>query len=435
MMNIQTVTVIGVTGTMGANVAGIFASFGDAKVYCVGRDIDRVKRTIPRIVKSVKADAIAKNLIPADFSMLEKCVAESDLVFESSKEDIQVKTEIARMIGKALQPHAVSCTGSSGLSIKEIALCYPDGLKEHFFGVHMFNPPYSMSLCELTPTEFSDKKMQAELKEYLKTKLIRTVVEVKDSPAFLGNRIGFQFINEALIYAEKYKDNGGIDYIDALLGSFTGRTMPPLTTSDFVGLDVHKAIVDNIYQNTNDYAHDTFILPEFVQKLIADGKLGRKSRCGLYQRIKYENGLVRDTVYDINTGLYRDIIPYVFPFADKMKRRIAEGDYVKAFDRLVNNHSQEAEICLSFLLKYIVYSLYATEKVGYTVEAADDVMATGFNWCPPMAMYQALSTVADVPALIRERLPEICEKVDVDRLLADVKPSKYDYRIYFKSGR
>lgn len=435
MMNIQTVTVIGVTGTMGANVAGIFASFGNAKVYCIGRDIEKVKKTIPRIIKSVKADAIAKNLIPSDFSMLEKCVAESDLVFESSKEDIKVKTEIARLVGKALQPHAVSCTGSSGLSITEIANCYPDGLKEHFFGVHMFNPPYSMSLCELTPTEFSDKQMQTELKEYLKNKLIRTVVEVKDSPAFLGNRIGFQFINEALIYAEKYKDNGGIDYIDALLGSFTGRTMPPLTTSDFVGLDVHKAIVDNIYENTNDYAHDTFVLPEYVQKLIAEGKLGRKNRCGLYQRIKYENGLIRDTVYDINTGLYRDIIPYVFPFADKMKRRIAEGDYVKAFDRLVNNHSQEAEICLSFLLKYIVYSLYATEKVGYTVEASDDVMATGFNWCPPMAMYQALSTVADIPALIKERLPEICEKVDVDRLLADVKPSKYDYRIYFKSGR
>lgn len=434
-MNIKTVTVIGVTGTMGANVAGIFASFGDAKVYCLGRDIEKVKKTIPRIVKSVKADAIAKNLFPADFSMLEKCVAESDLVFESSKEDIVVKKEIATQVAKTLQPHAVSCTGSSGLSITEIASCYPKGLREHFFGVHMFNPPYSMSLCELTPTFFSDEQMLVELKEYLSKKLIRTVVQVKDSPAFLGNRIGFQFINEALQYAEKYKDNGGIDYIDALLGSFTGRTMAPLTTSDFVGLDVHKAIVDNIYENTNDYAHDTFVLPAFVQKLIAEGKLGRKSGAGLYQRIKYENGLTRQTVYDINTGLYRDVIPYVFPFADKMKRRIAEGDYVKAFDRLVNNHSQEAELCLSFLLKYIVYSLYATEKVGYTVEAADDVMATGFNWCPPMAMYQALSTVANVPALIKERLPEICEKVDVDRLLADVKPSKYDYRLYFKSGR
>ena len=434
-MIIKTVTVVGVTGTMGANVAGIFASFGNAKVYCIGRDIEKVKKTIPRIVKSVRADAIKDNLIPADFSMLADCVSRSDLVFESSKEDIEVKKEIATMVGKVLQPHAVSGTGSSGLSITEIASCYPEELRGHFFGIHMFNPPYTLPLCELTPTIYAEKEMQAELREYLKDTLHRTVVEVKDSPAFLGNRIGFQFINEALQYAEKYKDNGGIDYIDALLDSFTGRTMAPLTTSDFVGLDVHKAIVDNIYANTYDYAHETFVLPEFANKLVAEGKLGRKSGGGLYQRIKYENGLIRQTVYDINTGLYRDIIPYVFPFADKMKRRIAEGDYVKAFERLVNNHSQEAEICLSFLLKYIVYSLYATEEVGYTIEAADDVMATGFNWCPPLAMYKAISTVANVPSLIKERLPEICSMVDVDRLLADVKPSKYDYRLYFKSGR
>ena len=96
MLNIRTVTVVGVTGTMGANVAGIFASFGEAKVYCVGRDIEKVKKTIPRIVKSVKADAIAKNLIPSDFSMLAQCVAESDLVFESSAENIKVKIDIAK---------------------------------------------------------------------------------------------------------------------------------------------------------------------------------------------------------------------------------------------------------------------------------------------------------------------------------------------------
>lgn len=434
-MNIKTVTVIGATGTMGANVAGIFASFGNAKVFCVGRDINKVKKTIPRIVKSVKADAISRNLVPADFSMLEDCVKQSDLVFESSKEDLGVKSEIAKLVAKALQPHAVSCTGSSGLSITTIAECYPENVRNHFFGVHFFNPPYSMPLCELTPTKYTDKQMQSELNDYLSKKLFRTVVEVKDSPAFLGNRIGFQFINEALQYAEKYKDNGGVDYIDAILGSFTGRTMAPLTTSDFVGLDVHKAIVDNLYVNTNDYAHETYVLPEFVKNLIKNGKLGRKSGGGLYQLIKYENGFKRLTVYDINTGLFRDVIPYVFPFADKMKRLIAEGDYAEAFEFLVSNHSQEAEICLSFLLKYIVYSLYATEKVGYTVEAADDVMATGFNWCPPMAMFQALSTIADVPALIKERLPEICAKVDVDSLLADIKPSKYDYRIYFKSGR
>lgn len=434
-MKVKTVTVIGATGTMGSNVAGIFASFGNAKVYCIGRDIEKVKKTIPRIVKSVKADAIANNLIPADFSMLEQCVSESDVVFESSKEDISVKEEIAKRVGSALRSHAVSCTGTSGLSIDEIASCYPEELRGHFFGVHMFNPPYSMSLCELIPTVYTDKIMLAELKDYLKSKLYRTVVEVKDSPAFLGNRIGFQFINEALQYAEKYKDNGGIDYIDAILGPFTGRAMPPLTTSDFVGLDVHKAIVDNVYENISDYAHETYIFPDFAQKLVADNKLGRKSGGGLYQLVRYDNGLKRQTVLDINTGMYRDVIPYVFPFADKMKKYIAEGDYTKAFERLINNHSQEAEICRHFLLNYIVYSIYAAQEVGYTIDAADDVMATGFNWCPPLAMYQALSTVADVPSLIKENLPDICKKVNVDKLLAEVKPSRYDYRLYFKSGR
>lgn len=434
-MTINTVTVIGATGTMGANIAGIFAAFGDAKVYCVGRDIEKVKKIIPRIVKSVKADAIAKKLIPADFDSLEQCVADSDFVFESSKEDMKVKAEIATRVGKVLKPNAISATGTSGLSIKKLAECYSEELRGHFFGVHMFNPPYNLQLCELIKTEYSDEQMYQALKSYLKNILYRTVVEVKDAPAFLGNRIGFQFINEALQYAEKYKDNGGIDYIDAILGSFTGRSMAPLTTSDFVGLDVHKAIVDNIYENTCDYAHETFVLPEFVQKLVMEGKLGRKSGSGLYQLVRYDNGLKRQTVYDINTGMFRDVIPYAFPFADKIKKWIAEGEYEKAFELLGKNHSQEAEICLSFLLKYIVYSLYATKEVGYDINAADDVMATGFNWCPPMAMYQALSSVADVPTLIKERLPEICEKVDVDELIAQVKPSKYDYRSYFKSGK
>ena len=406
-MKIQTVTVVGVTGTMGANIAGIFASFGNAKVFCVGRDIEKVKRTIPRTVKSVRADSIAKNLIPADFSMLGQCVSESDLVFESSMEDLSVKTTIAKQVAEAMKPTAISCTGTSGLSIKSIAECYPENLRSRFFGVHMFNPPYSMSLCELTSTEYSDQILKEELKEYLSKTLIRTVVEVKDSPAFLANRIGFQFINEALQFAERYKDNGGIDYIDSILGTFTGRAMAPLLTSDFVGLDVHKAIVDNVFQNTNDYAHDTFILPSFVQELIDEGKLGRKNGAGLYQRVTYDNGLKRQTVYDINNRVYRDVLPYTFPFADKMKKHFFSGNYQLAFDRLVNNHSQEAEICLSFLLKYIVYSLYATEEVGYSIDSADDVMATGFNWCPPLAMCDALSLVADVPTLIKERLPDI----------------------------
>ena len=431
MLNVRTVTVIGATGTMGANVAGVFALFGDAKVYCVGQDIEKVKQTIPRIIQSVKTDKVVKNLIPVDMSMLEQCAAESDLVFESAKEDLQIKKEIAKRVGQVLRQHAVSGTGSSGLSITEIAECYPEVHRGRFFGIHLFNPPYTLPLCELTSTTYADPIVRVELKEYLQKKLNRTVVDVKDSPAFLANRIGFQFINEALQYAEKNQEQGGIDYIDALLGPFTGRVMAPLATSDFVGLDVHQAIVENVYRNTHDYAHETFVLPMFAQNLIKAGRLGRKSSGGLYQMVRDENGLKQQKVYDIQTGLYRDRNLYVFPFADEMKRCYLEGNYQKAFKKLVYHSSNEAEICLSFLLKYIVYSVYAATEIGDTIDAADDVMTAGFRWCPPLAMYQALSTVSNVPVLIKERLPEICRKVDVDRYLSVIKPSKYDYRNYF----
>ena len=367
--------------------------------------------------------------------MLDSCVAESDLVFESSSENIQIKKEIAEKVAKSLRPDAIACTGSSGLSITEIAECYPGDLKSHFFGVHMFNPPYSMSLCEYTPTKYTDREIFDELRVYLEETLHRTVVEVKDAPAFLGNRIGFQFINEALQFAEKYKDYGGIDYIDSILGPFTGRSMPPLVTANFVGLDVHKAIVDNVYQNINDYAHDSFVMPVFAEQLVKEGKLGRKVGEGLYKVIKSDSSARQTLVYDINTGAFREQIPYVFPFADKMKKYISEGDYEKAFERLVNNHSQEATICLSFLLKYIVYSVFAAKEVSNSEKSADDVMATGFNWCPPLAMFQALSTVADVKELIKDRLPEISVRIDVDAMLCNLKASDYDYRRYFKSLR
>lgn len=431
-MDIRTVTVIGVTGAMGANIAGIFASFGNAKVFCLGRDKEKVEKTIPRIVKSVRADSIRKNLIPVDYSYLQDCVSESDFIFESSVEDIAVKKKIAKLVATSMKSDAIACTGSSGLSITAIAECYPENLRKNFYGVHMFNPPLQMQLCELIPTRYSDTRIQSELKDYLRNKLHRTVVEVKDSPAFLGNRIGFQFINEAMQYAEKYKDNGGIDYIDAVLGPFTGRSMAPLVTADFVGLDVHKAIVDNLYANTNDFAHDSFRLPSFVTCLVNDYRLGRKSLGGgLYKTVITSSGAKKYLVYDIESDTYRDKINYVFPFSDKMQRLIREGDYTQAFSELVHNHSQEARICLSFLLRYILYSIFVAGEVCSNIDGADDVMATGFNWCPPIALCQALNEVTDVKSLIRERLdPDI----DIDRLFERIKPSRYDFRPFFRTS-
>lgn len=433
-MKINTVTVLGANGTMGTNVSAIFASFGGAKVYMVSRDIDKSKKAALRACKTVKADSIIQNLVPADYSMISDCVKESDLVFESAAENLEVKIGIHTQIGQFLKQGAVACTGSSGLSITRLAECYPEAVRSQFFGVHMFNPPYQLTLCELTASSYSDMQMYQELKGYLTDMLYRTVAESKDLPAFLGNRIGFYFMNEALQYAEKYQDNGGIDYIDSLLGPFTGRTMPPITTADFVGLDVHKAIVDNIYENTNDYVHEKFVLPGYVQKLIDQKKLGRKSGEGLYKLIKNDSGARRMMVYDIKTGQYRDEIKYSFPFALRMKAFLRDGDYDDAIRELISNRSMEADICLRFLLRYIIYALYTAEHVGYDLRVADDVMATGFTWCPPFAMMEAFTRVCDLGALMKDRLkPEILGNVNIDHIIAEQVKSKYDYRIYFKA--
>jgi len=433
-MNIQTVTVVGANGTMGANVSAIFASYGAAKVYMVCRSLEKANDAVLRSYKSVRAESISRNLVPVDYSALERCVKESDLVFESVAEDLEVKIGIHTRIGERLKNGAIACTGSSGLSITRLADCYPAECRNRFFGVHMFNPPYQLPLCELTSTKYSDAVLYSDLKVYLESVLVRTVAESKDLPAFLGNRIGFYFINDALINAYIFKDNGGIDYIDAVLGPFTGRSMPPLMTADFVGLDVHKAIVDNIYANTDDYVHDSFKLPEYVRELVVKGALGRKRGCGLYKTIRGEGASRRYLVLDLAEGGYREVINYSFPFAIKMRDCLMVGDYERAIKELVDNRSQEADICLRFLLRYIIYSLYTAEHVGYELRVVDDVMACGFTWCPPFAMIEAFSRVCNLGDLMKERLHKnILDAVDIDHILAQRIRSIYDYRVYFKA--
>ena len=418
---------------MGRGISAIFASFGGAKVYMVGRDMEKVRDAVPKAAASVKADAIAKNLIPVDYASLGECVAQSDLVFESLAEDIDVKADMIRRFAAHLRKNTLVCTGTSGLSVTMLAETLPEDMRVNFFGVHMFNPPYNMSLCELIPTKYSCHTLVESLKDYLSAKLLRTVVKVSDSPAFLANRIGFAFINDAMILAETHRDRGGVDYIDAILGGFTGRSMAPLATADFVGLDIHKMIVDNVYAHTQDYARDSFRLPDFAQKLIDRGALGRKTKGGLYKMTVTDGGQRRLTVYDIATDAYRDKADYAFPFAGRMMTCIRTGDYTGGIAALINDPSVEAKLCLTALLRYVVYALVTARAVEGDYHAADAVMATGFSWCPPQAMIDALSAVADVPSLIKRHLPAVCEAVDMDGLLRDVTKSTFDYRQYFRA--
>ena len=406
-MDIKTVTVLGAAGAMGSNISAIFASFGASKVFML--DIEKPEKAIDRAVKSVRAESIRNRLIPADYSMLEKCIRESDLVFESVIENIEIKKDVTKKASQYLKQGAYFYTGTSGLSINEISKALPEECRKKYFGVHFFNPPYNMTLCELIKTDLSEQSDVDFLKVYLSKQLFRTVVVCKDRPAFVGNRIGFQFINAALQLASKYANEGGLDYIDAIFGTFTGRLMPPCNTADFVGLDVHKAIIENLFNNTDDYERRSYVLPDYLKELIDNKKLGRKSGEGLFKLQINEDGSKIPLVYDIQTKQYRAKNKYKFPFAEKIKAYLQNGDYQLAFDALREDNSQEAMICKDLLKRYVNYALFVGKEVCDDMSGVDDAMATGFGWCPPLALSNAL--------------------------FGTNYPTKYDYRSFFKAGK
>lgn len=434
-MNIQTVTIIGANGTMGKNVAGIFASFGNAKVYMVCRNMKDAEHAKIEAAETVKANTIIDNLIAETYDNIEFCINQSDLIFESLSENLKIKEEMYCRISKYIKKGTILATGTSGLSINKLSKSYNKELRENFLGIHMYNPPYSMNLCEVIPSEMTNTSLLKEVKSYLSKVLYRDVVEVKDQPAFMGNRIGFQFINEVLQYSVLFKDQGGIDYMDAILSKFTGRHLPPLVTSDFVGLDVHKAIVDNIYQNTFDYANETFKLPIFVEKLISENNLGRKTGSGLYRKIVTKNNTKVLQVYDISTNKYRNTIKYNFDFAANMQRYLKESNYKEAFTCLLDDKSQEARICIQFIIKYVIYSLVTTKLIGEDMTSADHVMAEGFNWVPPLAVIDAFGGVTKFKHIVLNKMPtDYLTLIDVEEIFNNIPVSSYDYRPFFMAN-
>ncbi|MBI39509.1 MAG: 3-hydroxyacyl-CoA dehydrogenase [Leptospiraceae bacterium] len=435
MKDFKTVTVLGANGTMGANSAAIVAAFGGAKVYMLARTLDKAKEGVQTAVASVRSGVFADNLIPGTYDDdLEKAVSESDWVFELVAESYEVKEPLMKRISAARKPGTLVSTVSSGLSIERLASHLDEDGQKYYYGTHFFNPPYKLVLCELIVHPKNDPAYTKELSDYLENKLHRHVIIANDRPGFAGNRIGFQFMNEAAIYAEKLADKGGIHLVDQLLSGYTGRAMAPLATADLVGLDVHKAIVDNIYENTKDAAHDTFKMPDYLQKLIDQGALGNKKGKGLYMREKTPEGKSVKKVYNIKTGNYEDLPKLDLSFKKKAASLIHESQYFHFADFLKNEKGEEAELVRRFIARYISYSYSLIPDVT-DQDGVDGAMGFGFNWVPPSAWVDLLGGVDETKKFIDAAgipVPDYLGKISGSPVYK--LQSKLDYRQLFRGS-
>lgn len=407
MDEIKRVVILGANGTMGAGSAAVFAA-GGCDVALLARTVDKAREGLATAQSMAKSERIGDRMTVGSYDAdLEPAVARADFVLEALAEDMALKHSFFERVDRVRREDSIVATVSSGLSIAAMAQPRSDSFQAHFLGVHLFNPPNVIVGTEVIPHAGTDRRLVEPLVRALERRFGRAVVLCKDGPAFAGNRVGFKVLNDvARLAAER-----GVQFADYLIGPHTGRAMAPLATVDLVGWDVHQAIVDNVHEHTTDEAHDSFALPAYMRRLIADGHLGNKTpeMGGFYRRGK-DGGKSASLVLDPATGAYRTLSETrvdPIPFVEKMRDLHRIGCYRDALAVFTSAEGQEADLARSVVFGYVSYSLnrVGPDEVVSAPRDMDRIMGFGFNWAPPSVLVDLIGVQETIRAMERCRLP------------------------------
>lgn len=400
--DIKTVAVLGSSGTVGSLSGGIIAQEG-IDVYFLSRTEEGARKGMEKAVSQARSEVITKYITCGSYdTMLEEALSKADWILESVTENLAVKRKLFSDVDSLRKKGTVVSSTTSSLPLDEIVSEASNDLKEFFLSTHFYNPPGKMMACEITGIHQTKHEVVEFMSEFLRKKLRRVVIPVKNSVAFAGNRIAFSIFGYITSLVEQY----GVELIDYIIGPYTGRLMPPLATIDLVGLDIHKAIMKNLELYTNDFMHKYLQLPGYISAMIEKGALGNKARHGFYRKL--ESG--KCSYLDPNTCEY---IPAIYPhidFVEEAKHCVHMGLYRDAFDVIIKSRKPEASVLMNILCLYISYSYYLIGKVtkfSDGIEFIDKVMSYGFNWAPPSAILSLLGGRDKVSEMLLERGLEV----------------------------
>ena len=278
---IETVAVVG-SGTMGRGIAQVSALAGyDVILYDIADDIlaearEQIASSIARGVELGKTDPRvaerAREAIRLTTSMEETATA--DLIIEAAPERLELKRQLLGELDALAAPETIFASNTSSLSIN--ALAGATERADRFIGLHFFNPAHIMKLVEVIRADDTSASTQAAADAFVK-RLGKRGVQVKDTPAFIVNRVARPFYGEALRMLGE--NIASASTIDRLLKSL-GFRMGPFELIDLIGCDVNLAVTESVYEA---YFHDPRYRPHPIQRqMVESGRLGRKSGRGFY---------------------------------------------------------------------------------------------------------------------------------------------------------
>jgi 3-hydroxybutyryl-CoA dehydrogenase len=283
MSEIKSVTVVG-AGTMGHGIAQVAAAGGaevhlhDVSDEAIGKGLEAVRVNLDKGVEKGKVTEEQREATLSRLSAapeLAIAAAESDLIVEAVPESIDLKRKIFESADRAAPPHALLASNTSSLPIAAIAAATQR--PERVVGMHFFNPVHLMALLEVVRAErTADETVRAAVE--FGRRLGKQPIVVTDSPGFASSRLGLVLGLEAMRMVEQ--GVASPEDIDKAMALGYRHPMGPLRLTDLVGLDVRLAIAEHLHRELKS---DAFRPPEILKRMVADGRLGRKSGRGFYE--------------------------------------------------------------------------------------------------------------------------------------------------------
>ena len=306
-----------------------------------------------------------------------KKIADVDWIIEVVVERLDIKQQVFEQIEKYRTPGTLITSNTSGIPIAFMNKGRSEDFRQHFAITHFFNPPRYLKLFEVVPGPDCKQEVTDFLMDYGDKFLGKTSVMAKDTPAFIGNRIGI-FGIQSLFH--QVKDLGlTVEEVDKLTGPVIGRPKSAtFRTVDVVGLDTLVHVAHGIYENCpNDEAHELFKLPDFINTMMENKWLGSKTGQGFYKKVKGEGGKSEILSLDLNTMEYRSKKRASFATLELTK---TIDNVIDRFPVLVGGKDKAGEFYRKNFAALFAYVQNRIPEISDELYRIDDAMKAGFGW-------------------------------------------------------
>ncbi|MBA2781731.1 MAG: enoyl-CoA hydratase/isomerase family protein [Rubrobacteraceae bacterium] len=381
---IRKVAVLG-AGTMGAAIAAHCANAGlevdlldiapddDDKNAVVEAGFDRMQNARPA---ALMGGNVADRIRTGNFEEHFDRVGEADWIVEAIIEKLEPKRELMQRVEDTAKEAAIISTNTSGIPLHSISEGRSEGFKKRFVGTHFFNPPRYLKLMEIIPTEDTDPEIVEAVRTFGERVLGKGGVIAKDTPNFIGNRLGSFAGMQSARYA--FENGYGIEEVDAITGPLIGH--PKTATfrlNDQVGLDIAVAVAENLFEAVpEDESREELKPPEKLQEMQEKNLLGNKTGAGFYKRDKREGKTVFD-VLDLETFEHHPAENPEIPIAKEAQE---QGDLASRLRFLIDKADEDkhARYIRNTLLPYMAYASRRVPEISDTLEDVDHAMEWGF---------------------------------------------------------